>query len=106
MLFRSVFDLLVQPLLRRLQGEAVAEALPNVAPGGTPWRPNARLQAVPVALRCDDGALRAELVRPSPSGDPFGLVATDGYVLVPQQARHGEVATLPLVLGSRGVRLS
>lgn len=102
----TVFDLLVQPLLRRLQGEAVAEALPNVAPGGTPWRPNARLQAVPVALRLDDGTVRAELARPSPSGDPFGLLGADGYVLVPQQARHGEVATLPLVLGSAGVRLS
>lgn len=103
----TVFDLLVQPLLRQLQGEVVAEALPNAQPGGAPWRPNARLQAVPVRLVPDAaGALRAELVRPSPSGDPFGLLGTDGYVLVPPHQRHGEVATLPLVPGSGGARLS
>jgi molybdopterin molybdotransferase len=103
----TVFDLLVQPLLRQLQGEAMAATLPLAQPAGAPWKPNARLQAVPARL-CTDaaGGLRAELAKPSPSGDPFGLCGADGYVLIAPQQLPVEVSTLPLVLGSAGARLS
>ncbi|MBL9076526.1 MAG: molybdopterin molybdotransferase MoeA [Planctomycetes bacterium] len=103
----TVFDLLVQPLLRQLQGEPVAGELPVALPGGAPWTPNARLQALPARFVADaGGALRAELAAPSPSGDPFRLVHADGYVLVAGQQRPVEVATLPFVLGTAGARLS
>ncbi len=103
----TVFDLLVQPLLRRLLGEPVTLSLPVAVPVGAPWQPNARLQAVPVRLRPGAGGeLCAELAPPSPSGDPFGLVRQDAYVLVPPQQRPGEVATLPILVGSAGARLS
>ncbi|MBL8730122.1 MAG: molybdopterin molybdotransferase MoeA [Planctomycetes bacterium] len=103
----TVFDLLVQPLLRQLLGERLDAALPVAVPAGAEWRPNARLQAVPVRLRAGAaGELRAELAPASPSGDPFGLLGRDGYVLVPPQQRPGDVATLPIVPGSAGVRLS
>jgi molybdenum cofactor synthesis domain-containing protein len=103
----TVFDLLVQPLLRQLLGERVDAALPVAVAGGTPWRTNARLQAVPVRLRAGAaGELRAELAPPSPSGDPFGLVGTDAYALVPPQQQHGDTVTIPVVLGSAGARLS
>lgn len=103
----TVFDLLVQPLLRTLLGERVGETLPVAAVGGAPWRPNARLQAVPIRLRIDAaGMLRAELASPSPSGDPFAVLGAEGYVLVPPQVRPGDVAALPFVPGSARVRLS
>ncbi|MBX3463332.1 MAG: molybdopterin molybdotransferase MoeA [Planctomycetes bacterium] len=102
----TVFDLLVQPLLRQLLGEAVPAELPVAVPGGAPWRPNARLQAVPVRLAAgEDGTLRAVVAAPSPSGDPFGLIGADGYALVPAGQRPGDVATLPIVVGATGVRL-
>jgi molybdopterin molybdotransferase len=103
----TVFDLLVQPLLRQLLGESVGPALPLAVPAGAPWRPNARLQAVPVRLVAGAaGELTAELAPSSPSGDPFGMVGSDAYVLVPPQCKPGDVATLPIVLGSAGVRPS
>lgn len=102
----TVFDLLVRPLLTKLSGGDPGEWVSAAIARGTPWLPNARLQAVPARLHADSGgAFVAELVAPSPSGDPFGLLRADGYALVPGSARPGDGAHVRIAGGSRGVVL-
>jgi molybdopterin molybdotransferase len=101
----TVFDLLVRPLLLRLQGVDVSASPLALLVGGTPWQTNARLQAVPARLRAGPSGLVAELAAPSPSGDPFSLLGGDGYVLVPGGTPHGSGATLPVAGSSGGVQL-
>jgi molybdopterin molybdotransferase len=102
----TVFDLLVRPLLLRLCGADAGHLQATARPAGAPWRPNARLQAVPARLHgAADGTLIAELATPSPSGDPFGMVGVCGYALVPPQQAHGEQPTIPIAGGSAGLQL-
>lgn len=102
----TVFDLLVRPALLRLLGEPVSSWAAAAPAAGAPWQRNARLQAVPARLAPGhDGRLEAQLVAPSPSGDPFGLSAGDVYVLVPGKAEPAAGAAVPVVGRSSGVRL-
>lgn len=81
----TVFDLLVRPLLSRLLGRA-PRAWTAVADLRGRFKPNARLQATPAALAVEDGRLVADLLPPSPSGDPFSLVGGHAYALLPENA--------------------
>jgi len=102
----TVFDLLVRPLLVKVCGGDPGEWTAAAHAGGAPWHKNARLQAIPVRHRATaDGTLVAELAAPSPSGDPFGLLRTDGYVLVPGNTPPAKDATLPIAGGSGGIPL-
>ena len=102
----TVFDLLVRPLLLQLLGRDPGEQRGAAIVGGAPWRANSRLQAVPARLAPSPGGeLVAELLPPSPSGDPFGLLLADGYALVPSLRRHGEQPTVPIAGSSAGVHL-
>jgi molybdopterin molybdotransferase len=93
----TVFDLLVRPLLLRLLGEEPAPPATRARLSGT-FRPNARMQAAPAALRRRESELVAELLPPSPSGDPFGLLGADGYALLPEDSRP-ETLTHATVVG-------
>lgn len=100
----TVFDLVVRPLLLRLVGAEVGERQAQVLAGGAAWVPNARLQAVPSRLqRSPTGDLVSALAPPSPSGDPFGLLAGDHYALIPPQQR--QAASVEILGGSAGVVL-
>lgn len=102
----TVFELLVRPLLRRLLGDEPAPDLAELSLGTSLWKPNARLQAVVAQLvRGDGGLLQAALAAPSPSGDPFSLLAGDCLALVPPGARPGELGSAAVVAGARGVQL-
>lgn len=102
----TVFDLLVRPLLLRWLGGAVEPLQSMAVPAGAPWHPNARLQAVPARGRVDAaGRFVAELAVPSPSGDPFSLLAGDVYALVLPQQRRDAVGLLHVAGGSHGVQL-
>lgn len=102
----TVFDLLVRPALQRLLGEAVPNWSATAPAAGAAWQRNARLQAVPARLAPGpDGRLEAQLVAPSPSGDPFGLAAGDVYVLVPGKAEPSAGTVVPVVGRSSGVQL-
>lgn len=101
----TVFDLLVRPLLLRLLGTAV-RPWTTVARLAGSWKANARLQAVPVALRTEGSALVAELQPPSPSGDPFSVVGGSAYALLPAGSKPGELATATVVGYSAGVQLA
>lgn len=102
----TVFDLLVRPLLLRLLGEQPAPELAEIPLAATPWRPNSRLQAVVARLeRGADGRLWASLAPPTPSGDPFSLLAGDCYALLPPGARPGALEAAAVVAGGRGAQL-
>ncbi len=104
----TVFDLLVRPLLLAMQGAAPTEWATRVPVGGAAWHANARLQAVPARLVPSAVGLVAELVSPSPSGDPFSLLNGSVYALVEEhRAPPGpqERAVLTLVARSSGVQL-
>lgn len=102
----TVFDLLVRPALLRLLGEPVSAWSARAAVAGAAWQRNARLQALPARLAPGpDGTLEAQLVAPSPSGDPFGLALGDVYVLVPGKAEPAAGTVVPVVGRSGGVRL-
>lgn len=102
----TVFDLLVRPLLVKLCGGDAGEWTAAAHAGGAPWHKNARLQAIPVRHRVSaNGELVAELAAPSPSGDPFGLLRTDGYGLVPGNTPFAKDTTLPIAGGSGGITL-
>ena len=89
----TVFDLLVRPLLRALVGSD--EATQHALRGGAAAKQNAREQAVPARLLTDDaGHAVAQLDQVRPSGDPFSLLAGDGYALLPAGA---DPASLPRV---------
>lgn len=101
----TVFDLLVRPLLRALQGGDAGDWTAHVVAGGAPWQANSRLQAIPARLAvAADGRAVAALSAPSPSGDPFRLVDGDGYVLVPGQTAPAADRLLRYVGGSGGSR--
>ena len=92
----TVFDLLVRPLLQRLLGgEPRAWTAQAVLRGS--WKPNARLQATPVRLFVEGAALAAEVLPPSPSGDPFSLVYGDAYALLPPGSKPGELRVATIV---------
>jgi molybdopterin molybdotransferase len=100
----TVFDLLVAPLLRRLVGNDGESGAPLATLTGGRAKANSRLQALPVQLRSRDGALCAELLPPSASGDPFALLAADGYALLPpdtDSAAAGKVGVVPYGTGTR-----
>lgn len=84
----TVFDLLVRPLLERLQGRA-PEAAERHPVGGAPFRKNWRLQAVPAALALGAGRAVLELQDSRPSGDPFSLLGGVGYALIPGDTAPG-----------------
>ncbi len=102
----TVFDLLVRPLLIAASGGDPGELLAAAHAGGSPWAANSRLQAVPARARVGaDGVFAAELAPASPSGDPFGLLHRDGYVLVPNHSAWAAGTLVPFVGGSGGVAL-
>ncbi|MFM1871098.1 MAG: hypothetical protein RL398_520, partial [Planctomycetota bacterium] len=102
----TVFDLLVRPLLQRLLGGTPPATLPTVRLGAAHWPPNARLQACLCRLaRHADGGLVADVPRTSPSGDPFALLAGDGYVLIPPNCKPGELSHAELVATTAGMEL-
>ncbi|MBL8749477.1 MAG: molybdopterin molybdotransferase MoeA [Planctomycetes bacterium] len=102
----TVFDLLVRPLLVAVCGGEPGELIAAARAGGSPWVTNSRLQAVPARARvAADGSFVADLAPASPSGDPFGLLHRDGYVLVPNQAPWGDGVLVPFVGGSGGLAL-
>ncbi len=100
----TVFDLLVRPLLAALLGATPGEWQARVPHAGG-WQPNARLQAVPATLCAGEHGLVAALAKPSPSGDPFGLVHGDCYALIAPDARAGDTPAVMVAGSSRGVRL-
>ena len=80
----TVFDLLVRPLLDRLNGEPTAGLRLRARLAGVPPRKNWRLQALPASLRpTPDGVLEAVVAAARPSGDPFTLIPADGFALIP-----------------------
>ncbi len=101
----TVFDLLVRPLLLALQGAPPGELVGMLPAAGTPWHANTRLQAVPAKLRATAAGVVAELVSPSPSGDPFGLVAGDVYALVPGNLPPAAGQLLRIAGAASGVQL-
>jgi molybdopterin molybdotransferase len=94
----TVFDLLVRPLLARVMGARDDEAPPPHARlDGQAFAANKRLQAIPARLQAgSDCVLRAALAAPRSSGDPFSLLAADGYVLVPAQAPPAATPSAPV----------
>lgn len=103
----TVFDLLVRPMLRRWCGDDAGAWGLRVPLGATGWKPNWREQAVPARLVGDgpDGAVRAELAKPSPSGDPFSLLDGQCYALVPPEAARDAVDAIELAGGASGIGL-
>lgn len=92
----TVFDLLVRPMLLRLQG-VVQKPWSATAVLRGEFRENARLQATPAKLTVEGGALVAELLPPSPSGDPFSLVGGSCYALLPAGKKPGELREATVV---------
>jgi molybdopterin molybdotransferase len=101
----TVFDLLVRPLVLRLLGQPAAPGSAAARVGGALFKANSRLQATPARLQLAADGARAELLPPSPSGDPFALLGGDCYALLPPNARPGEVASVPIVGYGDGTRL-
>jgi len=102
----TVFDLLVRPQLLRLLGQFVGAGAGSAARlAGAPFKSNSRLQATPARLAVAADGARAELLPPSPSGDPFALLGGDCYALLPPNARPGEVPSVPIVGYADGTRL-
>jgi molybdopterin biosynthesis enzyme len=97
-----VFDLLVRPMLLRMLGQD-PEPWQSVARLRGSWKPNARLQATPVRLHAEGGELIADLLPPSPSGDPFSLVGGVAYALIPGGEKPGERAMATIVGYSSGM---
>lgn len=92
----TVFDLLVRPLLLRQLGQSPT-AWTAVAELRGRFKPNPRLQATPVALSAEQGRLVADLLPPSPSGDPFSLVGGHAYALLPENAQPGACTSARVV---------
>jgi molybdopterin molybdotransferase len=99
----TVFDLLVAPLLRRLLGLSALPMRTEAAPGGSAWKANRRLQAVPAMLEVlSGGLLQATLGKPSPSGDPFSLLGCDCYALLPPDTASSDMQVAVVVPASCG----
>ena len=93
----TVFDLLVAPLLARLQGAAAASAPGQARLAGPAFRTNPRLQAIPARITADaQGLLQARLAAPRSSGDPFSLLPATGYALVPPAADAASTPAAPV----------
>ena len=89
----TIFDLLVCPLLARMSGATLPIARPRVRLRTDGLRKNRRAQAIPCRLRGDlDGSLLAEPCGSGASGNPFGMLAADGYALVPAQTPVEEIS--------------
>lgn len=103
----TVFDLLVRPMLTAWLGGDAGDWRVRVPLGDTTWKRNWREQAVPARLvpAGADGALVAELARPSPSGDPFSLLDGSCYALVPPETARDAVEAIDLAGGSAGIVL-
>jgi molybdopterin molybdotransferase len=101
----TVFDLLVRPLVLRLLGQPAAAGSAAARVSGAVFKANSRLQATPARLQLAADGARAEMLPPSPSGDPFALLGGDCYALLPPNARPGEVASVPIVGYADGTRL-
>lgn len=101
----TVFDLLVRPLLQRLGGGEAGEwGAAAMATNG--WKANARLQASVGRLQLGaDARVAVELVRASPSGDPFALLHGDVYALIPGQVAPGAAVPVSIVGRADGVQL-
>jgi molybdopterin molybdotransferase len=99
----TVFDLLVRPLLAALQGAAPAEAW-SLPRAGALAKRNSREQAVPARLAPAADGLVARLEVLRPSGDPFSLLAGEGYALVPASVDPASCAQLRFVPFADGVR--
>ncbi|MEZ5963486.1 MAG: molybdopterin molybdotransferase MoeA [Planctomycetota bacterium] len=92
----TVFDLLVRPLLRALVGGA--EAPFTAVRAGSAPKQNAREQAVPARWETDaEGHACAALDVVRPSGDPFALLAGDGYALLAAGSEPGNQRLVPFV---------
>jgi molybdopterin molybdotransferase len=98
----TVFDLLVRPLLIRLQGGDPGELVAQAVAQGAPWRANARLQAIPARLVGDAAGLAVSLAPGSPSGDPFSLLGGGLYALVPGHRVHAPGAPVLVAGATRG----
>ncbi|MBK8097969.1 MAG: molybdopterin molybdotransferase MoeA [Planctomycetes bacterium] len=100
----TVFDLLVAPLLERMVGREPPPWAAQAALRGA-FKPNSRLQATPARVAIDaEGTAIAELLPPSPSGDPFSLLAANGYSLLPPNSKAGELARAVIVPYADGLR--
>ncbi len=97
----TVFDLLVRPLLLRLLGQDPRPWTATAKIRGS-FKPNSRLQAMPVALAVDGAVLIADLLPPSPSGDPFRLVGGTAYALLPENATSEQLNSATVVGYSAG----
>jgi molybdopterin molybdotransferase len=98
----TVFDLLVRPLLHALLG--AGEAPYRAQRSGAMPKQNAREQAIPARLATDaQGHALAVLDQVRPSGDPFSLLAGDGYPLLPagvDPQSLAQVAFVPYAAGA------
>ncbi len=101
----TVFDLLVRPLLERLMGGEHDYWRIEAEVGGAPFRRNQRLQAIPCRLMPQGGGLVAELSRAQPSGNPFCLLGSDGYALIPPGAEPGGLDRVTVLGYSQGMLL-
>lgn len=102
----TVFDLLVRPLLAVLHGGDAGTWGAALPAAGRAWRANARWQAVPARLCAGPGdGLALELLRGSPSGDPFALLGAEVYALVPADTEPGAGVTVRVVGSSSGAVL-
>ena len=101
----TVFDLLVRPMLLRMLGQEPKPWTATVQLRGS-FKENARLQATPVRLVVEGSTLTAELLPPSPSGDPFSLVGGDAYALLPGGSKPGDLNTATVVGYSCGATWS
>lgn len=101
----TVFDLLVRPLLVRLQGGDPGELALCAKASGAGWRPNSRLQAIPARLVGDASGLAVALAKASPSGDPFSLLGGGLYALVAGQQPCEPGAMVALAGSSQGLVL-
>jgi molybdopterin molybdotransferase len=102
----TVFDLLVRPLLLRLQGASAAPWRASARLAGARYKTNPRLQAVPASLAADGGVLTAVLLRPSPSGDPFALLGANAYALLPGGTAAAAESTVTVVPGGAGIHFA
>ncbi len=100
----TVFDLLVRPMLQRLLGQQPKAWSLQARLVGS-WRPNPRLQAVPVELGDRDGEFVARVLPPSPSGDPFSLVPGTAYALLPPGSSPESLGQARIVGYADGWRL-
>lgn len=91
----TVFDLLVRPLLAKMAGAIELRRWPKARLMTAGLRQNWRTQAVPCKIRSESqGELVAEPCRHSPSGNPFGMLAADGYALLEAETPLAGIAVV------------